>query len=540
MQYFFSFIVSMIVTMLLVPPLIRLAPAIGALDVPDQRKVHKLAIPRIGGLAMIVGATLPIVFLLPFDSRTISLLVAFLIILVFGVWDDRSNIHYKLKFAGQILAVLVVVIFGDVVVYRVPFVDFDLPAFVAIPFTVFALVGITNAINLSDGLDGLAGGTTLLTFCMIAFLGFKANDIQLVVICLAVAGAIMGFLRHNTYPARIFMGDTGSQFLGLSAGVLVIILSQHSNTALSPVVPLILLGLPILDTFAVMAQRAYEKRSIFSPDKNHIHHKLLNLGFDHYEAVFIIYLVQTGLVWLAYFMRYEADWFISLIYIVFSATVLLMFHYATRSGWKVHGQKDLRFMPVNWVVWLLQSELLEKTTTLILKLGLPLFLIYSFGFSETIHKQEGSLALLLAVFMTLTVALNEKTIIWEKLIVYLTCVLSVVVIQSSQIIDHNGIDLIDVYFIVLAVAFGVRIKISKGQAFQVTPLDFLVVLLVIVVPNLPEFSSNELNLGEAAVKIILLFYAAEAALNQIQKRSDVLRVGVLIALYLAAFKGLVA
>lgn len=538
MEYFFSFIVSLIVTMLLVPPLIKLAPVIGAIDLPDQRKVHKQAIPRIGGLAMIVGATLPIVFLLPFNNQTLSLLLAFLIILVFGIWDDRSNIHYKLKFAGQILAVLIVVLFGDVIVYRVPFIDYDLPGFIAIPFTVFALVGITNAINLSDGLDGLAGGTTLLTFCMIAFLGYKADDIQLVIVCLAVAGAIMGFLRHNTYPARIFMGDTGSQFLGLSAGVLVIILSQHSNTALSPVVPLILLGLPILDTFAVMAQRAYEKRSIFSPDKNHIHHKLLNLGFDHYEAVFIIYLVQTGLVWLAYFMRYEADWFISLIYVVFSATVLLMFHFAMRSGWSMYTKQHIRLVPVDWMVWLLKSELLEKATTLTLKLGIPLFFIYSFAFSGSIQKEEGGLALLLAVFMTFTVLFNEKTIIWEKLVVYLSCVLSVVAIQSSPMVDHNALDLIDVYFLFLAFAFGVRIKISKGQAFQVTPLDFLVVLLVLVVPNLPEFSRNDLYLGESAVKVILLFYASEAALNQIRRRADVLRIGVLIALYLAAYQGL--
>ena len=296
MLYLFTFIVSLVISMLLVPPLIRLAPLIGAIDLPDARKVHTLAIPRIGGIAMIMGVIVPVLFWLPLDQKHISLLLAFSVLLFFGLWDDRSNLHYRIKFLGQLLAVIIMVLGGDVVIRNMPFLDQPLPDFIAIPFTVFALVGITNAINLSDGLDGLAGGTTLLSFCMIAFMGFQSGNPDLVILCMAVAGAIMGFLRHNTYPARVFMGDTGSQFLGFSAGVFVIILSQTVNLAMSPVIPLLLLGLPILDTFAVMAQRIYEKRSPFSPDKNHIHHKLLSLGFDHYEAVLVIYVDRKSVV----------------------------------------------------------------------------------------------------------------------------------------------------------------------------------------------------------------------------------------------------
>ena len=152
------------------------------------------------------------------------------------------------------------------------------------------LVGITNAINLSDGLDGLAGGVTFLSLAAIAVLTYIAVDAGFMLLAtMSIMGSILGFLRFNTFPARIFMGDGGSQFLGFSAGVLAILLTQSSNTALSPALPLLILGLPILDTLMVMGERIYEGRSPFVADRKHIHHRLLALGFHHYEAVVTIY-----------------------------------------------------------------------------------------------------------------------------------------------------------------------------------------------------------------------------------------------------------
>ena len=325
MLYLFAFIVSLVITMVLIPPVMKWAERIGAIDLPDERKVHKSAIPRVGGIAMVIGSMVSILFWTEFNNQIISLLSGYLILLFFGIWDDRTDLNYRIKFAGQILAVIIVVVAGDVVIHRIPFIENDLPLYIAVPFTIFALVGITNAINLSDGLDGLAGGTTLLSLSVIGLLAFQADGFDVVIIAMAVAGSIFGFLRYNTYPARLFMGDTGSQFLGFSAGVLAILLSQSISTAMSPVLPLIILGLPVLDTIAVMTQRMYEGRSPFSADKNHIHHKLLAIGFDHYEAVLLIYVVQSTLVIAAYKFLYESDLLLLSSYFLFVYLFFLFF-----------------------------------------------------------------------------------------------------------------------------------------------------------------------------------------------------------------------
>ncbi|MBI3186900.1 MAG: undecaprenyl/decaprenyl-phosphate alpha-N-acetylglucosaminyl 1-phosphate transferase [Gammaproteobacteria bacterium] len=528
---------SLVISMLLVPPLIRLAPLIGAIDLPDARKVHSQAIPRIGGIAMIIGVMVPVLFWLPLDQKHLALLASFSVLLFFGIWDDRSDLHYRIKFLGQVLAVLIVVLGADVVVRNMPFLESPLPDYIAIPFTIFALVGITNAINLSDGLDGLAGGTTLLSFCMIAFIGFQSGNTQLVILCMAVAGAIMGFLRHNTYPARVFMGDTGSQFLGFSAGVLVVVLSQQVNVAMSPVIPLLLLGLPILDTFAVMAQRIYERRSPFSPDKNHIHHKLLALGFDHYEAVLVIYVVQCIFVGSAFALLYESDALIFSVYFLLSFAALFLFHRAMKTNWRVHRAAAADSRLRLGIKWLASTGMLEKVPTLLLKIGIPLFLIFSILVPKTIEQDIAMLALVLLVLFILFTMFMPVVTMAEKAVVYVVCVLAVYLLESSISYISEYTDVINIYMVILAIAFAVKVRFSATRTFQITPLDFLVVLLVLLVPNLPEFSTSEMPLGDSAFKLIVLFYSCEAVMNVVSKKLDVFRLGVSASLALIVVRG---
>jgi UDP-N-acetylmuramyl pentapeptide phosphotransferase/UDP-N-acetylglucosamine-1-phosphate transferase len=333
----FAFVVSLAVTMVLIPPLMRAAGRLRAVDLPNERKVHSSAIPRVGGIAMVAGAVLPILLWVPMQQQTVALLFGMAVILLFGFWDDRVDLDYRWKLAGQLLAALLVVVGGHVTIERIPFFDGqDVPAYASIPLTVVVIVGVTNAINLADGLDGLAGGTTLLSLVVIALLAHMAGGQDVVMISVAVIGATLGFLRFNTYPARVFMGDTGSQFLGFSAGVLAIVLTQRTNLALSAGLPFLLLGLAILDTLTVMFQRIYEGRSPFSPDKNHIHHRLLALGFDHYEAVVLIYLAKAGLVSAAYLLRYESDALVVGSYLVFCVAVLGLFRIVSVTGWRLH------------------------------------------------------------------------------------------------------------------------------------------------------------------------------------------------------------
>jgi len=539
MLYLFGFIISLVVTMILIPPVMKWANKIGAIDLPDARKVHTTAIPRVGGIAMVLGSLVSIILLANIDQQMASIIVAFIVVWAFGLWDDKCDLNYKTKFLGQLLAVVIVVTWGDVVVRHFPFIEGVLPDYLAIPFTIFALVGITNAINLSDGLDGLAGGTSLITISIIALLAFDAQGDMVVLMSMAVAGSILGFLRHNTHPARLFMGDTGSQFLGFSLGVLVIVLSQTVNTAMSPLIPLFILGLPILDTMAVMGQRIYEKRSPFSPDKNHIHHKLLDIGLDQYEAVFIIYLLQSLLVSIAYFMMYESDTLLLFIYIVISMFVLGVFHYARSTNWKFHkNEMPESSLLKTTIVYLRSKGWLTTIPTLMLKILVPLVLVLAALLAAEVKTDTAILAVFLLIVLSLRVVINSTntTGIVEKAVVYIVSVMAIYLLPvGSSGFDYYNI--INWVFILLVIAFILRVRFSHENTFQITPLDYLVVILVIFVPNLPEVHLEDSGFGEMAVKLIILFYASEAVIGLKQHNWNLMRLGVFGALSILVVRG---
>lgn len=524
--------------MSLIPPIMKWADKIGAIDLPDARKVHSEAIPRVGGIAMVLGSVIAIVLLAELSQQVIAILLGFVVIWGFGLWDDRCELNYKTKFLGQLLAVVVVVTWGDVVVRTFPFIDGHLPDYIAIPFTIFALVGITNAINLSDGLDGLAGGTSLITISMVALLAYDAGGSDVVLIAMAVAGSILGFLRHNTHPARLFMGDTGSQFLGFSLGVLVIVLSQSVNSAMSPLIPLMLLGLPILDTFAVMGQRLYEKRSPFSPDKNHIHHKLLAIGLDQYEAVFIIYLLQSSFVALAYFMLYESDVLLSLIYLVISALVLGVFQLATVSSWQLNRQQlynDSRLKQL--IKYLRKTGLLVAVPTYALITLVPVLLILPIVFTQQVTSDMAILALiLLLVLLASIVSRSTHTMLLEKAVVYVVAVISVYhltyISESSSVLSA-----MNWLYLLLFVSFVLRVRFSHEKTFQVTPLDYLVIILIILVPHLPEMHIENEFIGEMAIKLVVLFYACEAVMGLSASKWNLMRIGAISTLLLVTYRG---
>jgi len=538
MLFIFAFIIALVVTMLLIPPVMKWADKIGAIDIPDARKVHTQAIPRVGGIAMVAGSVISILLLAELDQQIIAILTGFLVIWGFGLWDDKCDLNYKVKFLGQLLAVVIVVTWGDVIVRTFPFIDGHIPDYLAIPLTIFALVGITNAINLSDGLDGLAGGTSLITISIIALLAYDAGGEVVVLISMAVAGSILGFLRHNTHPARLFMGDTGSQFLGFSLGVMVIVLSQSVNSAMSPLIPLFILGLPILDTMAVMGQRLYEKRSPFSPDKNHIHHKLLDVGFDQYEAVFIIYVLQSALIAVAYFMLYESDSILILIYAAISAFVLGAFHYARITSWKFHANDLAESALLTTLIRFLRDKgWLTTIPTLILKTLVPSLLVLSVILANDVKQDMAVLAVFLLIVLLGSILVSSAiTGIFEKAVVYIVAVMAIYLLPVDSI-ELVGSNIINWFFVVLVIAFSLRVYFSHEKTFQITPLDYLVIILVIIVPNLPEAHLGDSGMGEMAVKLIILFYTSEAVMGLKKNNWDLLRLGTLTALSILAIRG---
>lgn len=287
---------------LFTPVMIRLATKFGFMDKPNYRKIHTKEIPRLGGLAIFLSFNIGLILLYFFTDVFVNgqnmfyaLFFGGSVIAALGVLDDKVELSAKQKLLGQVLAALVVVAFGVQAVYvSVPLGNGLLPlAWFGVPVTVIWIVAITNAINLIDGLDGLAGGISSIAAISISVIAFLSGNLEEGILSLLLVASIIGFLFFNFYPAKIFMGDVGSLFLGFVLGVLTI-QELKQVTLFGVMVPLLLLAIPILDTLYAIIRRRLNKRPIFQPDKNHLHHSLLNNGFTHRKAVLTIYLISAA------------------------------------------------------------------------------------------------------------------------------------------------------------------------------------------------------------------------------------------------------
>lgn len=528
MTFFLSFLMAMFVTMLLIPPLMRTAQRMQFLDVPNERKVHTQAIPRIGGVAMVCGAVLSIVLWIDPSRQIVALLLAMCVILVFGVWDDRKDLDYRIKFLGQLIAAAIVVLYGGIVIETVPFGGLTpLRYELAVPLSIFVLLAVTNAINLADGLDGLAGGTTLLSIGVIALLGYIHDNVAVTLVAVAVIGSILGFLRFNTFPARIFMGDGGSQFLGFSLGVLLVLLTGTSFIMLSPALPVLLLGLPMLDTAMVMAQRIYGRRSPFSADKNHIHHRLLALGFDHYEAVSIIYVVQGTLVTAAYLLRSQDDGIILTLYFTFCLSVVLLFRWAHVTRWQLRKPLEAEgASPLTRKLRLLRDGgTLTRMATTFATAGVPAYLFIGAVAAQHVALDIGLLALGALILMLVMYPKTRGRPIGsiERVGLYVLSTLVVYMTYTSPGYMQDIWLLRAAFFIVLAVVVAIGFRFASSTPFRLTPLDILVIFVAFTVPNLPGLDLPAIGNGEFIAKIIVLFYAIELILTYVRTRCDVLR-----------------
>ncbi len=295
--YAYTFMAAFLVTFLLTPLVKKLAVRIGAIDRPDARKVHHGLVPRLGGLAIYAGFILSIALTVGFDDMGMrGLCAGATFLIVVGVLDDRFSLPPKVKLLGQIVAAAIFVIGFGIRVdwFQLPMLGyFYLPAWVSVPLTIFWIIGFVNTVNLIDGLDGLAAGIAAIASIAISFLSFQMGQWICAAAMVAMAGSALAFLQYNFNPAKIFMGDTGSMLLGyLIAGVSVLG-QMKTATVVVLIVPLIALSVPIMDTFMAIARRKQAGVPVFSPDKRHLHHRLLALGLDQKEVVLVMYALTA-------------------------------------------------------------------------------------------------------------------------------------------------------------------------------------------------------------------------------------------------------
>ena len=294
-----AFIIAVLVAYLATPQVIKIAVKSGAMDAPDQRKVHKNPIPRMGGLAIYLGFILAVLAIgigtteFYLNREIVGLLVGGTCILMLGIIDDLIQLSAKVKLLGQICSALVLVLFDIRIDWLSnPFGDVIYLDYLSVPLTVLWIVSMTNTVNLIDGLDGLAAGVSTIAATTILLVALQQNFIAVAILTAALAGSALGFLQHNFNPAKIFMGDTGSMFLGYMLAAISVIGTVKSAATIALVVPIVALGLPIMDTAFAIIRRYSNGKPIFKPDKGHLHHRLLDMGLTQRQAVLLMYVIS--------------------------------------------------------------------------------------------------------------------------------------------------------------------------------------------------------------------------------------------------------
>lgn len=296
MNLFFLFVISFALSIVFTPLMIKLAYRFRVLDYPARRKVHTKPIPRLGGLGMylafFIAISLGIIW--PFNGLRWGLFIAATVIIIFGLWDDVRGISPFAKISGQVLAGFVLFKFG----YGIDFITnpfggtIQLPHFLSLLITLGWIVVLANAINLIDGLDGLAAGLVVIIGGMLCLTGLFLHTDTSIFILVPLVGASLGFLRYNFYPARIFMGDSGSCFLGFILAAASLIGYPHKiATAVALLIPITALWIPIYDMLLAIIRRIIGKTPVFVADKSHLHHRLLTIGLTQRQVVLVVYVI---------------------------------------------------------------------------------------------------------------------------------------------------------------------------------------------------------------------------------------------------------
>ncbi|HER24214.1 MAG TPA: undecaprenyl/decaprenyl-phosphate alpha-N-acetylglucosaminyl 1-phosphate transferase [Candidatus Atribacteria bacterium] len=292
MKYFEVGVIAFIVSYILTPYMERVGKKQNMMDQPGHRKVHEEAIPNLGGIVIFFGFLLSLLFIVEIEGQIKALLIGGVIILLLGVIDDIVDLSPKNKFMIQMVPAIIVIIYNGDLINNFMLNQlkiFGLLGYLLYPFLIFWIVGVTNSINLIDGLDGLACGISLIALVTFFILGVRQNLEVLSILSVALAGSMLAFLRFNFFPAKIFLGDSGSTFAGFILASIGALWALSGETALYIFIPIIILALPIFDTLFAVWRRYRGHYPIFLADKGHLHHRLLVRGITHKNVVFILW-----------------------------------------------------------------------------------------------------------------------------------------------------------------------------------------------------------------------------------------------------------
>lgn len=532
-QHLFTFLLALGISLVIIPILIRNSTRMRLMDIPtgDSRKIHQESMPRSGGLGIVLSAGIALMIMFPLDKSLFSFLLGSIVIIGFGLLDDIVKLSPPQKLAGQALGVAIAMA-GGMVMYDFPILTNSPSWFVHVVTFVFVM-GVINGVNFSDGMDGLAAGTTLMALLLIIVLALESGNFQIAAIGLAVVAALLGFLRFNTHPARVFMGDSGSQFLGFVVAWLIIMISQSESSAITRLMPLLVLGIPVIDILQVVPVRVHKKLPLLGPDNEHLHHQVAKLGFHQEEVVAIMYILQAILLGGAYLLRFASDSDCLLFYVIYGSIILGAIYIANVRGWKVRTpgtgdsmRRRSRFFR--------RLGVLHPYTGKFFGITVAIFLALAAVQSDALSPSLIYIALGWAggLFAFKVFSNNRWPIGLGRMASYPTVALLTYGLTLS-VTSQVGNYLIDFFLAVLALLLALAVRITRKRYFWLTTQDLLVLLfLLFLVPFLSFDIAYDLSAGRLIFRTFVLLYVCEYVLARGGRAPENLATVTIIALSL--------
>lgn len=516
LDLFYIFLTSLITSLVMVPPISKLAVKIGGMDTPDERKVHCAETPRLGGIAVFCAFLFSVLFFVEINHQIKAFLAGALVIFLTGLVDDLKGLSPREKLIGEVVASGIAVISGGITMTTLGnplgFGEIQLGV-LAIPFTIFAVVGVMNAINLIDGLDGLAGGTSAVACLAFGAFAWKVGNTDLLMLVVALVGSIIGFLRYNTYPARIFMGDSGSLFLGYCMGFFSVLLLKSPGDVISQVAPLMILGVPILDTLAVMGGRKLRGEKISHPDKTHIHHRLLDLGFGHRFSVLIVYGVSYLLALAALLLHGTSDCIQALVLVLFCVIFysgLYLLSHSEKTQQILFKKNNISLRHTQTFRTLVKySRLLLVFIKYLLLVMLSLVIFVNPAYS--VNFVWGCI-LLIVCMSGLLICKCKYCEHFLKPLIYLSGLISVFIIanygRQTELIGFKLIEIFHILFACMLVVIVLKVVLRKRVGSLInSPFEYLILFVVVAVPLLPTELIVKYHLMSVAAKSVIMFVA---------------------------------
>lgn len=522
--HFYIFITALFASLIAVPGLRKWAFDTGTLDLSDERKVHKGMMPRLGGVAIFLAFFFSLLVFVDPSPMIRGILAGALVLFVTGLIDDLSGLTPKRKFLGEILGTAVTMYVSGLHISHLGNLfgtgDIVLPLWLALPFTVFAVVGVINAINLIDGLDGLSGGVSIIALGGFVLLGILYGNTEVTLLCAALIGAIFGFLKYNSYPARIFMGDVGSLVVGFLLAFMAIHLTQGPGAKVPAVVPLLLLGLPIIDTVWVMASRILRGISPFAADKTHVHHKFLDIGFKHKTSVVIIYSISMFWAVVGILLRDQPAWLLLLLFFVLSTVGYQAMRFVA------YRPEEFSFLAFDTPRSILSTKLYRWMTGLgkymVWALGFLLLAVLVMAIAAGCCVDEVAVKVILFTLAVggglLYVIRDVKDHFFQIYLFLVGLLLAFEIDQASSNLLFAGYTLgeaTNLLFMIMAplVTFKVLFR-TRREILLSTPLDLLVLAMCVSLAIVsPQFEFT-FNLPELTSKAIIIFLTIKILTNR--------------------------